>query len=61
MVNKLYDLAVMQQEVPSAVRAHYENLSSNASDCISCAACEKRCPFTVSIVERMKKAEALFA
>ena len=61
MVNKLYDLAVMQQEMPSAVRAHYGNLSSNASDCISCAACEKRCPFTVSIVERMKKAEALFA
>ncbi|MDF2543129.1 MAG: yhdN 1 [Herbinix sp.] len=61
MVNKLYDLAVMQPEVPPTVRAHYTNLSKNASDCISCGACEKRCPFEVSIVERMKKADKLFA
>ena len=55
MVNKLYDLAEMQPEIPSAVRAHYTNLSANASDCTSCAACETRCPFGVSIVDRMVK------
>jgi predicted aldo/keto reductase-like oxidoreductase len=60
MVNKLYDLAVMQDIVPSAVRAHYVSLSANAADCISCAACEARCPFDVSIVERMEKAAKLF-
>lgn len=59
MVNKLYDLAEMQTEVPSAVRAHYTNLSANASDCTSCAACEARCPFGVSIVERMVKTAKL--
>lgn len=59
MVNKLYDLAAMQEEVPGTVRAHYENLSSNASDCIACKACETRCPFEVPIVERMEKARAL--
>jgi uncharacterized protein len=61
MVNKLYDLAVMQEEIPATVQAHYNSLSANASDCIGCAACEKRCPFGVSIVERMKKAVELFA
>ncbi|MHB8128987.1 MAG: aldo/keto reductase [Mobilitalea sp.] len=60
MVNKLYDLAVMQDEIPATVRAHYIGLSANASDCISCAACEKRCPFGVSVVERMEKAVQLF-
>lgn len=61
MVNKLYDLAVMQEEIPATVRAHYSMLSANASDCIGCAACEERCPFEVSIVERMEKAVQLFA
>ena len=59
MVNKLYDLAEMQPEVPSSVRAHYTSLSANASDCIACAACETRCPFGVSIVDRMAKTAKL--
>jgi len=59
MVNKLYDLAEMQPEIPSAVRAHYSSLSANASDCIPCAACETRCPFGVSIVDRMVKTAKL--
>lgn len=61
MVNKLYDLAVMQEEIPATVRAHYIGLSANASHCISCRACEKRCPFGVPISERMVKAAGLFA
>lgn len=60
MVNKLYDLAVMQEEIPASVRAHYANLSANASACTGCRACEKRCPFGVSIADRMKKADQLF-
>jgi uncharacterized protein len=60
MVNKLYDLAVMQEEIPATVQAHYSSLSVNASDCIECSACEKRCPFGVPIAERMKKAVQLF-
>ena len=60
MVNKLYYLAEMQPEIPSAVRAHYSNLSANASDCIACAACETRCPFGVSIADRMEKTAKMF-
>lgn len=59
MVNKLFDLAAMQDEVPATVRAHYNNLSANASHCIACKACETRCPFGVPIVERMEKARGL--
>lgn len=60
MVNKLYDLATMQSEVPASVKAHYEALEKNASDCIACGGCETRCPFGVGIVERMRLARELF-
>lgn len=60
MVNKLYDLATMQEEVPSTIKAHYESLSAGAKDCIACGGCEVRCPFDVPVVERMKQATVLF-
>ena len=60
MVNKLLDLALMQPEVPATVRAHYEGLSANGSDCIACGGCERRCPFGVKAMERMKQAEKVF-
>ena len=60
MVNKLYDLAVMQPEVPDSVRDHYRVMKTNAADCIGCGGCESRCPFGVKIVERMEKAKQLF-
>lgn len=61
MVNKLYDLAVMHSEIPGTLRAHYQQLGANASDCIGCRGCESRCPFQVPIAERMEKTKALFA
>lgn len=60
MVNKLYDLAAMQPEVPATLKAHYDGLSANGRDCVACRGCEKRCPFGVGVAERMAKAEALF-
>lgn len=60
MVNKLYDLAIMQPEVPATVRAHYQTLSKNASDCVHCKGCETRCPFGVPVSERMERAAKLF-
>lgn len=61
LVNKFYDLAAMQDEVPAGVRAHYGALNAAADDCIACRACEPRCPFGVPIAERMEQAAALFA
>lgn len=60
MVNKLYDLAVMHEELPGTVNAHYSQLNANASDCIGCGGCESRCPFGVAIIERMEKAKSVF-
>ncbi len=60
MVNKLYDLALMQEAMPATVRAHYSGLSANALDCIRCKSCEQRCPFGVPIADRMQKAAELF-
>ena len=59
MVNKLYDLAVMQPQVPESIRAHYQALTARAEDCIACGNCEKRCPFGVPVVQRMEKIKAL--
>ena len=60
-VNKFYDLAVMQDEVPASVREHYRALSVRADTCVACRACETRCPFGVSIAERMGQAATLLS
>ena len=60
MVNKLYDLAVMQDETPASVREHYNSLTHKASECISCRGCESRCPFGVKVADRMALATELF-
>ena len=60
MVNKLYDLAVMQPEVPSSLKQHYLSLAHHADECISCRGCESRCPFGVKVADRMQRTAALF-
>ena len=61
MVNKLYDLAVMQEEVPASLKEHYGSLTANAHHCVGCRGCETRCPFGVPVAERMEKTRVLFA
>ena len=61
MVNKLYDLATMQPEVPASIREHYRALTVSAADCIGCQSCESRCPFEVPSAERMAKTAKLFS
>ena len=60
MVNKLFDLAKNQDEVPASIQEHYNNLKFNATDCIACGDCEPRCPFNVHIVDVMLDAQDLF-
>ncbi len=60
MINKYYDLAVMQDKVPATVREHYFSLKHKASECVGCRLCEDRCPFGVKIAERMLKTAELF-
>ena len=60
MVNKFYDLAVQQPELPQSLREHYRGLEHTAGECVGCQSCESRCPFGVKIAERMAKAAELF-
>lgn len=60
MVNKYYDLAVMQEEPPATVRAHYLALGHQAGECVGCQSCESRCPFGVEISRRMRETAKLF-
>ena len=60
MVNKFYDLALQQPEVPASVLEHYKALGQTASACLHCRGCEARCPFEVKIADRMRRAAALF-
>lgn len=60
MVTKFLNLAKAQGEVPETVREHYAALPHSANECISCGACENRCPFDVSVTENMKLAQSIF-
>ncbi len=60
MVNKFYDMAVMQPEVPPTLQEHYRQMEHHADECIACRACEQRCPFGVKVIEKMKGAKELF-
>lgn len=60
MLIKLYDLAVIHDEVPQSVQEHYSNLKYDATECIACGDCEERCPFNVKIVDIMLDAQDLF-
>ena len=59
-VNKYLDLALLEDTVPDTVKAHYDGMATHASDCIGCGSCEKNCPFSVSVIERMQKAKEVF-
>lgn len=59
-VNKYYDLATMQDEVPDSLREHYRALGTTAADCTACGACEQRCPFGVEVARKMAEAAKLF-
>ena len=60
MVNKLYDLAVMQPEVPESLKQHYLSLAHHAGECVGCYGCESRCPFGVRVADRMARTARLF-
>lgn len=59
-VNKFTDLCIAQKEVVETVREHYALLEHHASECIACGSCEKNCPFSVEIINKMKQAVKIF-
>lgn len=59
-VNKYLDLAQAQGGLPETLREHYALLSHHAGECVACGRCEANCPFGVPVMERMRRAQALF-
>lgn len=57
LINKYYDLA-MQGDV--LAKEHYLTLEKTAADCIGCGHCNRRCPFQVKQMERMKEIRDYF-
>jgi len=60
-VNKYLDIALLDEKnIPPSIMSHYRDLENHGSDCIACGSCEERCPFSVPVVQNMKKAAVLF-
>lgn len=61
-VNKYLDIARLDENnIPPSVKAHYQRLVYGGDACIACGQCEKRCPFSVPIIENMAEAATLFS
>ncbi len=59
-VNKYLDLVELDQRPADSVQAHYDALDAAAGACVTCGACEVRCPFGVKVCERMRRAVTTF-
>lgn len=59
-VTKFLNLTKAQNSVPETVREHYAALRHHAGECVKCGACEKRCPFKVSVIQNMQEAVKVF-
>lgn len=57
-VTKLADMA--EKEMTDDLIGRYQALEVNASDCLHCGACTKRCPFGIDASANMAKAERIF-
>ena len=57
LVNKYYDLAKAGDRLAAE---HYRTLEKNASDCIGCGHCDRRCPFHVEQSGRMRLIREFF-
>lgn len=47
------------QSIPESLRAQYAALPAHGGDCIGCGSCEKKCPFSVPVIQNMAAAKAL--
>ena len=57
LVNKYYDLSLAGDKM---AHNHYGKLAVNASACLKCGHCDRRCPFGVKQQERMNKISEYF-
>jgi hypothetical protein len=56
---RLFDVATITEDKANATK-EYNQFQAKASDCIECGECEKRCPFEVDIIKKMKEIATYF-
>jgi hypothetical protein len=56
---RLLDMAV--SGVTPELKANYDAMPNNASDCVQCGSCMERCPFEVDVISKMEQADKLFS
>lgn len=60
-INKLADSVTAKDGVvPDNIMKKYASLTANASSCVKCGGCEKKCPFQVEIIKKMERTAAIF-
>ena len=60
-INKYLDIARLDEgNIADAIIRQYNELDNHASSCVECGSCEERCPFSVGVIENMRKAAVLF-
>ena len=57
LINKYYDLS---QAGDALAKDHYHHLTKKASDCLQCGHCDRRCPFHVAQMRRMRQIAETF-
>ncbi len=57
LVNRYYDLALAGDAIAAN---HYDKVSIKAGACLQCGHCERRCPFSVKQMARMRAIQAHF-
>ena len=57
LINKYYDLS---QAGDALAKDHYRHLTKKASDCLQCGHCDRRCPFHVAQMRRMRQIAETF-
>jgi predicted aldo/keto reductase-like oxidoreductase len=59
-VMRYLDIAKLdERNIPPSLISHYKELPHSGGECTSCGSCEERCPFGVTIIEKMAEAEKL--
>lgn len=60
-VHKYLDIAMLDEKnIPQDIVNAYQELEAQASGCIECGSCEERCPFSVQVIDNMRKASEIF-
>ena len=60
-VNKYLDIALLNEKnIPPSIVSHYRALTHHGDECTACRHCEERCPFSVPVIQNMRKAAGLF-